>query len=232
MGATGLISTRTGWGRALRRQVINPRGRNSFVETRPSGARVLDVGCGNNSPRVFKALRPDIHYVGIDVGDCRQATDPLADADEYVIVESRDFAAGIARLGQRFEAVVSNHNLEHCEDPDSVVRAMAGALAPGGSLYLAFPSAASVDFPSRAGCLNFFDDPTHRQIPDFARTCAVLREEGLALTFVAPRYRPAAKFVQGLAVEPISAVRRRVMGGTQALYGFESVIWARRPDGA
>lgn len=229
MAANGKITTRTAWGRALRRVILNPRGRNSFVDLCPPRACVLDVGCGNNSPRAFKQLRPDIHYVGIDVGDCRQETDPLADADEYVIREPGDFVAGIEGLGRRFDAVVSNHNLEHCDDPEGTVRAMARALVPGGRLFMAFPSAASVSFPSRAGCLNFFDDPTHRQVPDFPRVGAVLREEGVEVVFAAARYRPAVKVVQGLLVEPVSALRKRVMGGTQALYGFESVIWARRP---
>jgi SAM-dependent methyltransferase len=209
--------------------LFNPRGRNSFITQLPAGARVLDVGCGNDSPRSFKALRPDIYYAGLDVGDCRQPVDPRSVADEYVIVEPDDFRAAITRFGPRFDAVVSAHNLEHCDDPRGVVEAMAGALVPGGVMYLAFPCAASKTFPPRAGCLNFYDDPTHKEVPDFAMVCDLLRQLGMAITYRAERYRPSAKFLLGMGLEPLSAIRRRVMPGTWAFYGFEGIIWARKP---
>ncbi len=212
-----------------KQRIMNPRGRNNFLSQLPDGARVLDVGCGNDSPRAFKSLRPDLFYVGIDVGDCRQPVDPNSYADEYHVVEPGDFADAIVRQGARFDGIVSSHNLEHCDDPDAVVTAMAGALVSGGRLYLAFPAAASKTFPSRSGCLNFFDDPTHQRVPDFQRVCALLEEGGLKIEFSTERYRPPVKFATGVAVEPVSALRRKVMPGTWALYGFETVIWARRP---
>jgi len=209
--------------------IVNPRGRNRFLSQLPEQPCVLDVGCGNDSPRVFKALRPDMHYVGLDVGDCRQPVDPRSYADEYVIVDPVDFRDAIVRLGRRFDGIVSSHNLEHCDDPYGVVCAMAGALKPGGQLYLAFPCAASKGFPSRDGCLNFFDDPTHKDVPDFGKVCDLLGELGLRIDFSRERYRPPVKFALGAGIEPISALRGRVMVGTWALYGFEAVIWARLP---
>ncbi len=214
---------------AAKLALFNPRGRNRFLAQLPRKARVLDVGCGNDSPRSFKAIRPDLYYVGLDVGDCRQPIDPRSVADEYVIVEPDDFRDAINRFGQRFDAAVSAHNLEHCDDPEGVVEAMAGALVPGGKLFFAFPSLASKTFPKRAGCLNFYDDPTHNDVPDFAAVCRQLIARGLEIEYRAERYRPPAKFALGLGVEPISALKRRVMPGTWALYGFESIIWARKP---
>ena len=102
------------------------------------------------------------------------------------------------------------------------------ALAPGGRLYLSFPSEASAGFPSRGGCLNFFDDPTHNTIPNFDRVRQALGEGGLTIEFAARRYRPLVKLLQGLLLEPLSRAKNRVLPGTWALYGFESVIWARR----
>ena len=213
----------------FKQRVFNPRGRDRFLSGLPQKACVLDVGCGNDSPRVFKATRPDLHYVGLDVGDCRQPVDPRSFADEYVIVEPQDFRDAIEDFGPRFDGIVSSHNLEHCDDPDGVVLAMAKALAPGGQLYLAFPTAASKKFPSRKGCLNFFDDPTHTRVPDYQKVCKLLSEAGLEIDFNREPYRPPLKFVLGLGLEPISALRAKVMPGTWALYGFEAVIWARRP---
>ena len=230
VSSTRSLSTRTSVGRALRRNLVNRRGKNTFIESCPPNARVLDVGCGNNSPVLFKALRPDIYYVGLDVGDHNQSADPNQVADEYIVVEAERFDEAIAGHGQ-FDAIVSAHNLEHCNNPGKVLSNMAQALAPGGRVYLSFPSEASLGFPSRDGCLNFHDDPTHNIVPKFDQVCAALRQEGLTIQYAARRYRPLVKSVQGLLVEPLSRARKKVMSGTWALYGFESIIWAARPPG-
>lgn len=219
--------------RAIIRELVNPRGRNSFIEKLPPKARVLDVGCGHNSPKIFKSLRPDIFYAGIDVGDCHQLVDPRTVADQYEIVTSSHFAAGIAeRFENNFDAVVSAHNLEHCEDQETVLTAMIQQLKMGGMMYLAFPAAASLNFPMRHGSLNFCDDPTHGQIPDFHEVLDRLQSNGMEIIFQTERYRPPVKVAVGLLLEPLSALRKKVLAGTQALYGFESVIWARRSPNA
>ena len=89
-----------------------------------------------------------------------------------------------------------------------------------------FPPADSVRFPHRKGTLNFFDDPTHRNVLSAARVVKVMKEEGVRPTFWAERYRPATLMVLGFILEPISALLRRNMplGATWALYGFETVI--------
>jgi SAM-dependent methyltransferase len=216
--------------KALRRRVVNPRGKSTFIETCAPNGRILDVGCGNDSPIAFKGLRPDLYYVGIDVGDCRQSVDPNIVADEYVVTSPEDFDSAIGDFPKTFDRVVSAHNLEHCDRPENVLRNMASVIKPGGKIYLSFPSQASLKFPSRSGCLNFYDDPTHNRAPDFKAVCDTLRAEGLAIEFATPRYRPLVAWLLGLLVEPISRIRRRVMPGTWALYGFETVIWAARPN--
>jgi hypothetical protein len=61
----------TGWvARAKRR--VNQKYKPDFILQLPRGAKVLDVGCGNNSAQSTKKLRPDIYYVGLDVGDYNQ----------------------------------------------------------------------------------------------------------------------------------------------------------------
>jgi SAM-dependent methyltransferase len=192
-------------------------------------ARVLDVGCGNDSPLAFKTIRPDLYYAGLDVGDHNHTVDAHTVADEYVIVPPAEFAAAISGFSAPFDAIVSAHNLEHCDDPDVVLRNITQALSPGGRLYLSFPSEASAKFPSRKGCLNFFDDPTHNRLPSYDRVLQSLRDQGMTIEYAARRYRPLVKFVQGLLVEPLSRAKKRVLPGTWALYGFETVIWARRP---
>lgn len=205
-----------------------PRDRHQFLIEIADRARVLDVGCGNDSPFRFKTVRPDIQYVGLDVGDYEQHHDPAKYADEYVVVSSDRFLQAIQELSGDFDAVISCHNLEHCEDPDGVVVAMARALRPAGRIFLSFPAAASVKFPSREGTLNFFDDVTHVRPPDYSRVLGLLRAEGVTVSYAVERHRPRLEVARGIVNEPVSRLRNKVMRGTWALYGFESVIWGRK----
>ena len=215
----------------LRGLVRPARSRATFVESLPVGSDLLDVGCGNDSPYQIKALRPDIRYVGLDVGDYNQKHDPSFHADEYVIVTPEEFLPAIVdRFGQ-FDVVISSHNLEHCHQQDRVVAAMARALRPGGRIFLAFPAAMTVRLPSRKGTLNFYDDQTHVAPPDYNSVLKSLSAEGVDIDFAAQRYRPPFYFLAGLLSEPYSRWRNSVNPGTWALYGFETVIWGTKSRG-
>lgn len=225
--ASSSVSAATTLKTALTRR-MRSRGRDAFLDGLPRNGRLLDVGCGNNSPMRFKAQRPDLWYIGLDVGDYNQ-TSPHDYADEYVLEAPERFAAAIARFESQLDAVVSAHNIEHCYDPDGVLDAMLRALKPGGRIYLSFPCEESVSFPKRSGTLNFYDDPTHRGVPQWEKIVARINAAGLRVEFAAKRYRPLPSRLIGFLLEPFSASRKVVMPGTWELYGFESVIWATRP---
>ena len=217
-----------GWLSGVKRRLLNQKYKPDFILQLPRAAKILDVGCGNNSAQSTKKLRPDVYYVGLDVGDYNQADPPARHADEYVITSSGMFAAEIEKRPDSFAAVISSHNLEHCERPQQVLSAMCRCLAPGGQLYLSFPSEESVNFPRRSGTLNFYDDLEHREVPRFMEVIDRIRAAGLSIEFSAKQYRPPYKYLKGLLNEPRSAIKRRVYNGTWAFYGFESIIWARR----
>jgi SAM-dependent methyltransferase len=227
-GETGAYAPATAWLSRVKRRLLNQKYKPDFILQLPRGARILDVGCGNNSAQATKKLRPDIYYVGLDVGDYNQQDPPAQHADEYIVTSSARFAEQIEKQPQSFAAVISSHNLEHCERPERVLSAMCRSLAPGGQLYLAFPSEASVNFPRRSGTLNFHDDEQHREVPRFREVIDRIRAAGLEIEFSAKQYRPPYKYLKGLLNEPRSALRKRVYNGTWAFYGFESIIWARR----
>jgi SAM-dependent methyltransferase len=221
-------SRNTGLGDALRHTLWNAHGKNAFIASLAGDARVLDVGCGNNSPRHFRQLQPDAYYAGLDVSDYLQDTDPNTLANEYVVVPPDQFCNAIVRWAGAFDAVISAHNLEHCQDPDAVLTAMLRTLRANGRLYISFPCEASVSFPKRGGCLNFHDDPTHDKVPSYDRVLSIIKSEGFEITFAARRYRPWLKAILGAFMEPISRAKKQVKPGTWALWGFETVIWARR----
>jgi SAM-dependent methyltransferase len=213
------------------KSLLNTRGREAFILSLPLNARLLDVGCGNNSPRRLKILRPDIFYVGIDVQDYRQDSDSKAAADLYLLVDKNNFLGAIdSELGGS-DGIISAHNLEHCERRDDVLASMCRALKPGGSLYLAFPCEASVGYPRRKGTLNYYDDPTHLYLPpNWHRVRNILHENKMLIEFEQEKHRPFILFILGLIIEPWSKWVRHVgpLGSTWALYGFESIIWARK----
>jgi SAM-dependent methyltransferase len=210
-------------------RLLRPRGKVSFISMVKPAGRVLDVGCGNDSPLLFKRMRPDLHYTGLDIEDYNQSIPPSSIADRYITTTPERFAEEIRRLRGQFDAILSSHNVEHCNEPEAVLDAMVSALAADGMLFLSFPCAASVHFPSRPrGCLNFYDDPTHGTPPDFQRICSFLGTRNMRIQYAAVRYRPPVPAALGLILEPLAALQKRVMpaGSTWALYGFESIIWA------
>ena len=200
----------------------------AFIKSLPQGACVLDVGCGNNGPTRFKALRPDLYYVGIDVSDYNQTEKDYGAADEYIKCEPDSFAEQISELGQRFDAIVSSHNLEHCNNPQKTISAICKVLKVNGLLFLAFPSENTVRFPKRRGTLNFYDDPTHIWVPNWNEILKILDINGLEMLILKKNYRPIIHFVLGVVLEPVSIIMKRVFPGTWALWGFESVIWAKK----
>ena len=211
-------------------RLLRRRGKYAFIDLLPQKAKVFDVGCGS-SPIRFKTQRPDCYYVGLDIVDYNQKANPREYAQEFILTESEHFAAAIRRFECQVDAVISSHNLEHCEAPGEVMDAMLKCLKPGGRLYLSFPCEESAHFPKRRGTLNFFDDPTHKVAPNWKNTLSKIMQEGLVIDFCVKRYRPRLLATIGLLLEPWSALVGRVAppGGTWALYGFESVIWASRP---
>jgi SAM-dependent methyltransferase len=216
---------------SIRRALRPARDKKAFIQQLPDRAKVFDIGCGNDSPSFFKSIRPDLYYVGLDIEDYFQTVAPESVADAYIRTAPENFHQAIQEeRDQQFDAIVSAHNLEHCAQPELVLHAICEALRPEGMLYLSFPSEASTTLPSRQGTLNFFDDPTHRAVPVWRDVLKALEAHGLALEFAAQRYRPLANLIIGLAYEPFVAPfgRQAPYAGTWALYGFESVIWARK----
>jgi SAM-dependent methyltransferase len=183
--------------------VFRPHRKIDFLNRLPSKCEILDVGCGSNSPYLVKSLFPDCTYTGIDVEDYRQTKPNLA--DHYVLVDRRHFSESVLAFGKKFDAVISSHNLEHCDNRDETLDAMMTVLKDGGRLYLSFPTKTSVTFPSREGCLNYYDDPTHKSVPpDFDAIVNLLSRKGFSILYSVKRYQPPFFWTLGLVSEPIS----------------------------
>ncbi|GHT87471.1 hypothetical protein FACS1894137_14830 [Spirochaetia bacterium] len=212
----------------IKRKIIMPsHGYYAFLKTIKANGSLLDVGCGNDSPFRVKSLRPDIFYTGIDIGDYNLTKPNLA--DKYIITTPEQFSETIATMQNYFDAVISSHNLEHCNDRDKTLDAMIKSIRGGGYLYLSFPTANSVNFPNRKGTLNYYDDPTHLdKPPDFHKIIEVLKHNDFDIFFAAESYKPFLYRIKGFFDEPLSRKKNQVYYSTWAYYGFESIIWAKK----
>lgn len=209
---------------------LDDAGKLSLLRTLPRGARVLDVGCGNHSVSLYKGFRCHLRYVGIDVADYNLTTSDKNLMEEYVTCPASGFAERIRAFRGDFDAVISSHNLEHCDDPAAVIEAMAQVVKSGGYLHLSFPSEASIRFPSRGGTLNFHDDPTHRTLLPYDELVAGLSARGFRMRRTVRRNRGVLwiPFLFGALQEPLSVLRGKVMSYTWHFWGFESVIVAQK----
>lgn len=205
----------------------------------PSGRpRVLDVGCGNHSPRVTKAYLPQCEYHGIDNRRWNRDGDDDRAIDRFFAIDL-EVAERLDEVpDETYDAVICSHVLEHLSDPYGVARRLVRKVKPGGVLYVETPSPRSLALPRAAtgwmgirGSLNFRDDDSHKEPVDLARVAAELQKAGFSVdgprrcllwrrvvflplyivaTLLAKGFVPASVVwdVAGFA-DALSAVRRR-----------------------
>ena len=106
---------------------------------------------------------------------------------------------------------------------------MLKSLRVGGEIYLAFPSENTINFPNRAGCLNYFDDSTHKlSPPNFNEVINNIEQNGFCIIYAVRNYSPIIMKIIGWLLEPFSIVSKKVMMGTWEYYGFETKIIAKK----
>ena len=210
------------------KKTLRPRGQRAFLSSiKKDNPKILDVGCGNASSVFLKTVKPNSMVYGIDVGDFNQSDESKDLYEQYIISEPEMFAQSIQNIDRHFDVVLSNHNIEHCNDPESTFRAMVDRTAIGGHLFIATPSLNSVDFPSRGGGLFFYDDPTHRHPVDLMK---LFQSEShrLECRYYTKSAKPFFWWVLGWAQEHTSKRKNQIRLGTWDFYGYESIIWLRK----
>lgn len=211
----------------LIKKILRPKGKDSFLLSLPKVAEILDVGCGNNSPFKTKKILPKCIYTGIDIGDYNQSKPNLA--DEYIVTNPEHFSRRISELPMKYDAVISSHNLEHCQDRDGTLLSMMKVLKVGGKIYLSFPCEQSIFFPRRDGSLNYHDDPTHKlDPPSFNKVSDLMRRNGFEINYSIRNHKPRILWFLGMLNEPISRCKGKTQVGTWEFYGFESIFIATK----
>jgi 2-polyprenyl-3-methyl-5-hydroxy-6-metoxy-1,4-benzoquinol methylase len=123
------------------------RGRTALADLQRAGfspgQRLLDAGCAYGGYLAAAAEVGAAEVVGIEIAPWLAAiARELVVAygvPAQIIEGSVGDTALLARLG-RFDAIACCDVIEHVDDPPAVLAALAGALVPGGVLYLTVPN--------------------------------------------------------------------------------------------
>src|SRR5258705_13924589 len=94
------------------------------------GSLVLDLGCAEGS---FPQEATSATVVRVD----REAPRDRSDRPRFV----QSDAAHLPFTDRSFDAVISNHSLEHFDDLDGSLREIGRVISPSGSLFVAVPDA-------------------------------------------------------------------------------------------
>jgi SAM-dependent methyltransferase len=97
----------------------------------PDGAKVLDLGCGNGS---FDASDAHAVVIGIDLERGSSPPPNFVQGD----------ASALPFPDQAFDAIISNHSLEHVPKLDECLSEIARVLKPSGWLYVAVPDSTTI----------------------------------------------------------------------------------------
>jgi ubiquinone/menaquinone biosynthesis C-methylase UbiE len=94
---------------------------------RPAAPRVMDLGCGTgDSVDLFRALEPDVRWVGVDLARSPEVDERVRDDADFVTFDGTSLPFD----DQSFDLVYCKQVLEHVRHPDALVGEVARVLAP------------------------------------------------------------------------------------------------------
>jgi 2-polyprenyl-3-methyl-5-hydroxy-6-metoxy-1,4-benzoquinol methylase len=204
-----------------------------YVRRRISGQslRILDIGCGNNSPTTTKHWFPGCHYSGADIDQYNNNADDLAAMDAFYLLGT-DGSGYSAIPDSSYDFIILHHVVEHMPEPAPILATICTKLKPGGYIWIAFPSIRSLSLPSAEGTLQFCDDPTHVYVPDIRDISNILLTNGVRVVH-AGRSRAVLREIIGVAILPWALLRKMITGklsskGLWYILGFEDHVFGQR----
>lgn len=198
-----------------------------------TGLRILDVGCGNNSPSVTKRWFPGCNYTGADIQHYNLGEADDAAMDAFYLLGA-DGSGYDAIPEASYDFVILNHVIEHIVEPAPVLAKLCTKLKPGGYIWVAFPSLRSLELPPSVDeTLNFCDDPTHVYLPSVREVANVLLANGVTVVHagrsregVLTTLGDCVKFAKRMLVKMLTG---RFSGrGMWYLLGFEDHVLGHR----
>jgi SAM-dependent methyltransferase len=197
----------------------------------PGPLRILDVGCGDNSPTTTKQWFPGCRYEGADIQQYNLTAEDLAAIDAFYPL-GFDGSGYSAIPDSAYDFVILSHVIEHMPDPLPILAAICAKLKPGGLIWIGFPSLRSLSLPPAEKTLQFCDDPTHIRLPHIWEISNVLLANGVKVLH-AGRSRSFLREALGAAVLPLEMLQKLVTGrfsgaGLWYILGFEDHVFGQR----
>jgi SAM-dependent methyltransferase len=156
----------------LRSRLIEPFEIAELVKL-PKG-RLMDVGCGNGR---FLSLARNLGWEtrGLELDSA--AVQAARSQGLEVLQGGYEL---LASLQEELDCIVCSHVLEHVHDPQDMLRTLANALKPGGTLLLAVPNATSLVRDHFGNDWRGLEAPRHLSIPSLRRLETSLQELGFS----------------------------------------------------
>ena len=177
---------------------------------------LLDVGAGNHSATKIKKHFPQCRYFGIDI-----VKDYNNSEEDFNLMEGF-WEKDLTKLDfddipdHFFDAILMTHIIEHLQNGDKVINALLPKLKKGGYIYIEYPSGNSVNFPSKKGTLNFYDDPTHVRIYNTKELADLLEAQGMKVLQSGVR-----RDWRNILMMPVKIIHNKIKYG----YVMGSVYW-------
>lgn len=157
----------------------------------PPGKRFLDVGCsvGFSIPA---ALKFNLEPKGIDLdASTLEAGRTAFGGNFFEQISIEDLAA----RGDRFDMAYANEVIEHVPDPESFVRAVAQALAPGGIFYVTCPDGGHKRVPKNFADWDMVIPPDHLTYFSRKGLTTLLARHGLEIKKFQWSFKPGIKAI-------------------------------------
>jgi 2-polyprenyl-3-methyl-5-hydroxy-6-metoxy-1,4-benzoquinol methylase len=189
---------------------------------------ILDVGCGNHSPRITKKWFPQWNYYGIDREDYLTDAQDKANMTHYYELDlSKDSLDAIPE--SYFDVVVMAHIVEHLSNGLDVIKQLTSKIKKGGKIYIECPSERSLALPSMYGTLNFCDDPTHIRVYSVIELANFLLANNFRIIRAGTRRDKVLIMTFPFRLGLKLLVNRKIGGGDfWDVLGFASFVYAKK----
>jgi len=157
--------------------------RAKFVASLPSGGCLLDLGSSDGETlRHMAELRPDLSFRAVDLVG-RPELYPQACEFVRADLEFDSLPWPAASV----DAITCMHLVEHLTNLNGLMREAGRLLKPGGRIYFETPHPKTLCLASPPGraagtfTMNFYDDPTHKQMVSIGRLAGLAHDAGLTV---------------------------------------------------
>ncbi|QWD96921.1 bifunctional 2-polyprenyl-6-hydroxyphenol methylase/3-demethylubiquinol 3-O-methyltransferase UbiG [Polynucleobacter sp. MG-6-Vaara-E2] len=131
-----------------------------YINKENSSYRILDIGCGSQSPALTKYWINTSEYHGVDNGYWEDDVEGYKDIDKFYMLDLNDGL--LDKIPEdHFDIIILSHVIEHIKNGEFIISSLCSKLRRNGLIYIETPSARTINYPSAIGFLNFYDDPTH-----------------------------------------------------------------------